>query len=105
VKAYLCVTSEIQYNVGLELEWRVTVRSYQYNRTNKMHYLLSVYLIASTCFERFLLIIRRYCIYNNWYILCILCQLVTSKVEVEQNIPIVVYIVPCDNDQISAQNM
>jgi hypothetical protein len=40
---------------------------YQYSKTNKMHFLYSVYyeLTASTCFEHYLLIFRRCCINNN----------------------------------------
>jgi hypothetical protein len=42
---------------------------YQYSRTNKMHFLYSVYyeLTASTCFEPFFLIVRRRCRNVNWY--------------------------------------
>jgi hypothetical protein len=47
---------------------------YQYSRTNKMHFLCSVYyeLTASTCFEHYLLTFRRRCINNNWCIACLL---------------------------------
>jgi hypothetical protein len=50
-----------------------------------MHCLLSVYYdkqplrVSST----YLLIIRRYCIYSNWYFLCVLCRLAASSVGVE----------------------
>jgi hypothetical protein len=46
----------------------------QYSRTNKMHFLYSVYyeLTAPTCFEHYLLIFRRCCINNTWYIACVM---------------------------------
>jgi hypothetical protein len=39
--------------------------------------MFSVYygLTIFTCFEYYLVIIIKHCIHNNWYILCILCQL------------------------------
>jgi hypothetical protein len=49
---------------------------HQYNRTNKMHFLFSVYYnslplhVSST----YLPIIRRHCIYKNWYILYVLWE-------------------------------
>jgi hypothetical protein len=53
-----------------------------YSWSKKMHYMFSVYceLTASTCFEHYLFIIRRHCIYNNWYIACVLCWLAASRV-------------------------
>jgi hypothetical protein len=47
-----------------------------------MHFLFSVYyeLTATTCFQHYLLIISRHCIYNNWYILCVLCRLASTLV-------------------------
>jgi hypothetical protein len=39
--------------------------------------LLQFVQISST----YLLIIIRYCIYRNWYILCVLCRLAASRVE------------------------
>jgi hypothetical protein len=61
-----------------------------------MHFLFSVYyeLTASTCFEHYLLIIRRHCIYSNWYIVCVLCR-----------IPIAVYTAPPDDEQISVEDL
>jgi hypothetical protein len=61
-----------------------------------MHFLFSVYyeLTASTCFEHYLLIIRKHCIDKNWYILCVLCRLSVTKVAA------VVYVVPPDDEQI-----
>jgi hypothetical protein len=63
---YVCVYSNVTY--------------YQHCRTNKMHILYSVYyeLTACMCFKHYLLIFRRHCVNNNWYIACILCQLVTA---------------------------
>jgi hypothetical protein len=37
--------------------------------------------------------------------LCVLCRLSAIRVGVEQNTPIVVYIVPTDDEQISACKM
>jgi hypothetical protein len=59
----------------------------QYIRTNKMHCLLSVYYdkksvhVSST----YLLIIRRYCIYEQQlvYFVCVLCRLAAGSVGVE----------------------
>jgi hypothetical protein len=53
----------------------------QPSRINKMHFLFSVYyeLTASTCFEHYLLIISRQCIYSSLYILCILCRLAATS--------------------------
>src|SRR5215510_919903 len=50
-----------------------------------MHFWFSVYyvLTASACFEYYLLIIRRQFIYNNWHILCILCQLAATRFGAE----------------------
>jgi hypothetical protein len=50
-----------------------------------MHFLYSVYyeLTASTCFEHYLLILRRLSKKNNWYIACVLCLLAATRVEVE----------------------
>jgi hypothetical protein len=58
---------------------------YQYSRTNKMHFLFSVYyeLTTSTYFKHYLRITRRRCIYNNWYILCLLCWLAATRVGVK----------------------
>jgi hypothetical protein len=46
---------------------------YQYCKTNRMHFLYSFYyeLMASTCFEHYLLIFRKCCINNNLYIVCV----------------------------------
>jgi hypothetical protein len=54
-------------------------------RTKNMHFLFPVYceITASTCFKHYLLIFSRHCIYNNWYILCLLCRLVVSRVGEE----------------------
>jgi hypothetical protein len=46
---------------------------YQYSRTNEMHF-----LYLSTCFEHYLLVIRRRCTNNSWYIACVLCQLAAT---------------------------
>jgi hypothetical protein len=43
----------------------------------------SLYLFQST----YLLIIRRYCVYSNWCILCVLCRLAASNVGVELSAP------------------
>jgi hypothetical protein len=53
---------------------------YQYSRTNKMHFLYSIYyeLTASTRFEHYLLTFRRFCI-NNSYIACVLCRLANTN--------------------------
>jgi hypothetical protein len=66
----------------------------QYSRTEKMQFLPSACyeLTASTCFEHYFLISSRSCIHNNWYISCVLCRLAA--------IPIVVYAVPPDDEQI-----
>jgi hypothetical protein len=47
---------------------------YQYSKTNEMRFLYSIYyeLIASTCFEHYLLIFRRRCTNNDWYTECVL---------------------------------
>jgi hypothetical protein len=52
----------------------------QYSRTNKLHCSLPVCykLKASACFQHYLLIIRRHGIYNNWYIMYVLCQVAAS---------------------------
>jgi hypothetical protein len=56
----------------------------QYCRNNKMHLLYSVYyeLTACTCFEHYLLINRRNCIYKNWIIWCVLCWRAAIRVGV-----------------------
>jgi hypothetical protein len=56
-------------------------RMYQYSKTKKMHFLYSFYyeLTASTCFEHYLLIFRRRCRNNNWYIACVLCGLAATR--------------------------
>jgi hypothetical protein len=41
---------------------------------------LKVELTASTCFEHYLLIIRRQCMYSNWYTVCVLCRLDATRV-------------------------
>jgi hypothetical protein len=46
-------------------------------------------LMASTCFEHFLLIIRRCCKYSSWYILWVLCRLAASRVGVHPVGPII----------------
>jgi hypothetical protein len=50
-----------------------------------MLFLYSVYyeLTACTCFEHYLLIFRRRCINNCWYIACVLCRLAATRVGVE----------------------
>jgi hypothetical protein len=57
----------------------------QYSGTNEMHFLYSVYyeLKAYACFEHYLLIFRRCCTNNNWYIVCVLCLLAATRFEVE----------------------
>jgi hypothetical protein len=77
---------------GLEDDhWLVPVDTedlfiYQYSRANKINLLYSVYyeLTASTCFEHSLLIFRRCCTNNNWYIACVLCRLAATRVGVER---------------------
>jgi hypothetical protein len=58
---------------------------YQYCKTNEMHFLYSIYyeLTACTCFWHYLLILRRRCTNNNWYIECELCVLAASRIGVE----------------------
>jgi hypothetical protein len=53
----------------------------QFSKTNGSQCLYSVYyeLTTSTCFEHYLLIFRRCCINNIWYIACILCQLAATR--------------------------
>jgi hypothetical protein len=65
---------------------------YQYSKTNKMHFLYSVYyeLMASTCFQHHLLIFRRCCTNNSWYVACVLCLLAATRIEVELVTPILV---------------
>jgi hypothetical protein len=57
---------------------------YQCSRTNKMQFLFSVKykLTATTCFQHYLLIIRRRLMYNSWYIACVLCWLAATRVGV-----------------------
>jgi hypothetical protein len=57
---------------------------YQYNETNEMHCMYSIYyeLATSTCFEHYVLIFRRRCTNNNWYIACMLCLLVATRIWV-----------------------
>jgi hypothetical protein len=58
---------------------------YQYSKTNKMPFMYSVYyeLTASTCFEHYLLILRRQCTKNNWYSVRMLCLLAATRIGVE----------------------
>jgi hypothetical protein len=50
-----------------------------------MQFLHSVYyeLAASTCFEHHLLNFRRCYTSNNWYIACVLCLLVATRIGEE----------------------
>jgi hypothetical protein len=49
-----------------------------------MHFLYSVYyeLTASTCFEHYLLIFRRRRTNSNWYLACMLCLFVATRIGV-----------------------
>jgi hypothetical protein len=69
-----------------------------------MHCLLSVYcdLQLLHVSGTYLLIIKRHCIYNYWYVLCVLCRLAASRVGVPLQ---PCYTVPLDDEQISARNM
>jgi hypothetical protein len=48
-----------------------------------MHFWYSAYyeLTASTCFKHYLLIFRRRCTNNTWYITCVLCLLASPVVS------------------------
>jgi hypothetical protein len=49
---------------------------YYYHETNVMHFLFNLLRIkASTCFEHYLLNLRRCYTNGTWYIACVLCQL------------------------------
>jgi hypothetical protein len=52
---------------------------YQYSETNVMYFLFNLLkeLRASTCFEHYLLILRRCYTNDTWYIACVLCQFAT----------------------------
>jgi hypothetical protein len=58
---------------------------HQFSKTNELQCLYSVYyeLTASTCFEHYLVIFRRRCINNNWYIARVLCRLAATMVGAE----------------------
>jgi hypothetical protein len=60
------------------------IKVYQYSETNVMKF-YSVYWEsrACTCFEHYLLILRRRCTSGTWYIACVLCQLAATRVGVE----------------------
>jgi hypothetical protein len=55
---------------------------HQDSKTNEMQFLYSIYyeLTASTCFEHYLLSIRRRCTNNNWYIAWVLCLLFSTRI-------------------------
>jgi hypothetical protein len=65
-----------------------------------MYFLYSVYcgLTASTCFDHYLLIFRRCCINNSWYIASVSCHLAATLVA--SNIPIIVYAAPPEDEQV-----
>jgi hypothetical protein len=79
-----------------------------------MQFVYSVYYesTAFTCFKHYLLIFRRRCINNDWYIACIFCRLAATKIEVPlqtwwerahtiaRNVPIVVYAEPPEDEQV-----
>jgi hypothetical protein len=66
--------------------------TYQCSKTNETHSLYSIYyeLTATTCFEHYLLIFRRCCTNNNWYIACVLCRLTANRLGVERSTPTLV---------------
>jgi hypothetical protein len=97
----------------------ITFRGDQYNKTNEIHFLYSIYyeLAASPCLEQYLLIFRRRCTNNNWYFACMLCLLVATRIGVDQfqfhsnpgssqqtqhtcKIPMFVCAVPPENEQV-----
>jgi hypothetical protein len=80
-----CVRYSVEYNRRVNVTcflknllfcWPCIV-IHQYSKTNEMHFLYSCCyeLTASTCFEHYLLIFRRRCTNNTWYIACVLCLL------------------------------
>jgi hypothetical protein len=66
-----------------------------------MHFLYSVYyeLTAFTCFKYYLLIFRRHCISNIWYISCVLCRLSVADIINARSVP-VVYAAPPEDEQV-----
>jgi hypothetical protein len=55
---------------------------YQYSETNVTHFLFSLLRIkTSTCFEHYMLILRRRPTSGTWYIACVLCQLAAPGLE------------------------
>jgi hypothetical protein len=92
----------------------------QYSKTIEMHFLYSVYcgLTSCTCFEHYLLILRRSFTNNNWHITCVLSLLVATWIGVEfhsnpgsnqqtqhaSNIPIVGRRAPPEDQQVVLEN-
>jgi hypothetical protein len=50
---------------------------YQYSETNVKQFLFNnlLRINASTCFEHYLLILRKSCTSGTWYTACVLCRL------------------------------
>jgi hypothetical protein len=57
----------VQYIITMPVQYVSTI--YQYN--------MSVYVSSTYWF-----IIKKYCIYSNWYTVCVLCGLAASRVGV-----------------------
>jgi hypothetical protein len=62
--------------------------------------------MASTCFERYLLILRKRYTSGTWYTACVLCQLAAAGSSCSQliqharNIPSAVYVAPPEDEQV-----
>jgi hypothetical protein len=54
---------------------------YQYNETNVKHFSIYWDSKASTCFEHYLLILRRRSTNGIWYIACVYCQLGVTRLK------------------------
>jgi hypothetical protein len=57
----------------------------QCSETKVMHFLFSLLRIASTCFELYLLILRRHYTSCSWYIACVLCHLAAPGLKFHFN--------------------
>jgi hypothetical protein len=76
-----------------------TALNCQYRKTNEMHFLYSIYyeLTTSTCFEHYLLNFRRRCTNKNWYIVCVLCMLASTRTGVPLHI---LAAAPAEDEQV-----
>jgi hypothetical protein len=75
---------------------------YQYNETNVMHFSFNWETKASTCFEHYLLILRRRSTNSTLYIACV-CQLAVPRLQWNcnrGNIPSAVREAPPEDEQV-----